>query len=408
MRYIRFITLLVFFFFCLYATLSLSAQDNDTRLSNHADIIFNELKLNNQAVLAYDTLGNLWSYDFDSGVFVPARINEELKPEIIIEPVTTRCTEERTVKPYEKGSVLVKFDEFVNGDIMAYGRVTVKGWVKGNVQSINQSVVVTESGQVDGYVKAPEIDIKEGGRVLGKQYITSTFDIPVKSFPYGFLVVIICVTAFFIIMGFLVVQLMPRQLDNFRECMCGHRVKTYLLGFLLVVLIPVITLLVAITIVGLVVVVFVPLLYIVAIAFGVISFGQTLGDVFSKKVWGTKKSILFSVFTGIFTLMLPWFLTSLLFNSASPVQRGFGIFFLVVSIGLSTFPVFCGVGAAFLTRWGFRKYISFADRMAMEPFQAPAPPPIPKEPPVITPSMLKPEKPDSETSSGKGPLSSEE
>ncbi|MBN1211882.1 MAG: polymer-forming cytoskeletal protein [candidate division Zixibacteria bacterium] len=413
----RLLKLFIFIFITAFAALSLSATDesaptdssNESVTEYPSELIFNELQLSPEGVIAYDTLGNRWRFDFDSGVFVPSRVSDEYTPEITIDPVEVRCTEERRVQDYEKTSVLIGYDEYVDGDIVAYGRVTVKGWVKGNIQSINKRVVVTESGQVDGGIKAPEIIVKEGGIVLGKQIVTTPFDIPtVDSFPYDFLVAVISLTAFFLLFGFLVVQLMPRQLVNFRECMCRHRVKTYLLGFLFVILMPVIVILVVITIVGTVVVILVPILYIIAIALGIISIGQSIGESLSGRIWGSPKSVLFSIILGVFAIMLPWIFTSMLFNSTNEVQFGFGIFFLVISIILSSFPVFSGVGAAILTRVGFRKYVSFADRLAQEPTLAPAPPPIPKEPPIITPPPIKPVKPDTPFPPGKGPLPSDE
>jgi len=412
----RLLKFFIFLFITAFAALSLFAQDesapaepeSESEAEYPSELLFNELQLSPEGVIAYDTLGNRWRYDFDSGIFVPSRVSDEYTPEVVIDPVEIRCTEERRVQAYEKTSVLIGYDEFVDGDIVAYGRVTVKGWVKGNIQSINKRVVVTESGQVDGYIKAPEIIVKDGGVVLGKQVTTTAFDIPaVKDFPYDFLIAVISLTAFLLVFGFLVVQLMPRQLENFRVCMCRHRVKTYLLGFLFVILMPVIVILVVITIVGTVVVIFVPILYVIAIALGIISFGQTLGDSLSKRIWGSKKSVLFSIIFGVFAFMLPWIFTSLMFNSYNEVQFGFGVFFLVISIILSTFPVFSGVGAAILTRVGFRQYVSFADRLAQEPTLAPAPPPIPHEPPIITPPTIKPIKPDSPIPPGKGPLPSD-
>jgi len=413
----RLLKFFIFLFITAFAALSLFAQnesvpvepESEPELEYPSELLFNELQLSPEGVIAYDTLGNRWRYDFDSGIFVPSRVSDEYIPEVTIDPVEIRCTEERRVQAYEKKSVLIGYDEYVDGDIVAYGRVTVKGWVKGDIQSINKRVVVTESGQVDGGIKAPEVIVKDGGVVLGKQITTTAFDIPaVEGFPYDFLVAVISLTVFFLVFGFLVVQLMPRQLENFRECMCQHRVKTYLLGFLFVILMPIIVLLVMITIVGMVVVIFVPILYVIVFAFGIIAFGQTLGDSLSKRIWGSKKSLLFSAILGVFALMLPWIFTSLLFNSANEVQFGFGVFFLVISIILSTFPVFSGVGAAILTRVGFRKYVSFGDRLAQEPNLAPAPPPIPDKPPIITPLPIKPIKPDSPIPPGKGPLPSDE
>jgi len=398
------------------SALSLQAQDEELPIDTVDTVdevtpeepvevlVFNELKLTREGVIAYDSLGDRWQYDFDSDVFVPARALPERAPEIVIDPVEIRCTEELKIEGYPKRSVLIGYDEYVNGDIVAFSRVTVKGWVKGDVQSISRSVVVTESGQVDGDIKAPEIIVRDGGIVLGKQVISTKIELPVKSITYDFIVVIIVLTAFFLLAGFLVVQLMPRQLENFQSCMCRHRVKTFLLGFISSLFFPIVIAVLAVTIVGLIVVPLVPILYIVAVAFGMISFGYNIGRMLAKRFFNIERGQLFQVLLGIVTVMGLWLLASIFMSPQSDVANGFGIFFLVISIIITTYPVFSGVGAALLTRVGFRQYVSFADKMQEQGVQSPAPPPIPQEPPIMTPPPVKPVMPEGETSSPRGPF----
>ncbi|MFZ5979564.1 MAG: polymer-forming cytoskeletal protein [Candidatus Zixiibacteriota bacterium] len=409
-----FLNLIVSFgFITALPALSLYAQEEDTSIVDTTvkeiskktpdNLIFNELRLSQNGVYAYDTLGERWRYDFDSDVFVPAEDQSEQAPEIVIDPVEKRCTEELKIEDYPRSSVLVGYDEYVDGDIVAYSRVTVKGWVKGSVQSISSSVVVTESGQVDGDVKAPEIVIRDGGVVLGRQIIATKIELPVEGIAYDFIVVIIALTAFFLLAGFLVVQLMPRQLENFQNCMCRHRVKTFLLGFIGSLVFPIVIAVLAVTIVGIIVVPVVPLLYIVAVAFGMISFGYTLGQKLASRFFHIEKGLLFQVLLGIVTVMVLWLLTSILMTAQNDVSFGFGVFFLVVSIIICTYPVFSGVGAALLTRLGFRQYVSFADKMQQQGAQMPAPPPIPQEPPIMTPPPVRPFIPENEPTPPRGP-----
>ena len=394
------------------SALSLKAQDENAPVDTievspeiaPEILVFNELKLTREGVVAYDSLGDRWQYDFDSDVFVPALAVPERDPEIVIDPVETRCTEELKIEDYPKSSVLIGYDEYVDGDIIAYGRVTVKGWVKGDIQSITRNVVVTESGKVDGDIKAPEIIVKDGGIVLGKQIISTKIELPVRAITYDFIVVIIVLTAFFLLAGFLVVQLMPRQLENFQSCMCRHRVKTYLLGFIFSLVFPILIAVLAVTIVGLIVVPVVPLLYIVAVAFGMISFGYTIGRMLAKRFFNIERGLLFQAMIGILTVMSLWLLTSIFMYPQNDVANGFGVFFLVMSIIVSTYPVFSGVGAALLTRVGFREYVSFADKMQQQGTRMPAPPPIPQEPPIMAPPPVKPFIPEDETSTPRGPF----
>jgi hypothetical protein len=67
---------------------------------------------------------------------------------------------------------------------------------------------------------------------------------------------------------------------------------------------------------------------------------------------------------------------------------------LVISIIISTIPVCTGVGAALLTRFGFRNYLSWKD-FKTETFEAPAPPPLSGEFDAMPSSPQPPTPPDS-------------
>ncbi|MEW6413270.1 MAG: polymer-forming cytoskeletal protein [Candidatus Zixiibacteriota bacterium] len=365
-----------------------------------ADTVFEKISLGTDGVTALDTAGRFWYYDFTFETFIvgdpdegPIEDGGYEKPGfgVDIPPVEERCTEERVIKPFVK-SALIGLDEYVDGDIVAYGRVTIKGWVKGNVRSIDKRVLVTETGRVDGDIQAPEIVVKEGGIVLGEQIMSETplqgLEGIIDRYSYDGMIVVLSFTAVFLFFGFLVTTLMPKQMQNFNECLIRDKIKCYLLGFFFVLMMPVIILLMALTIVAAVLIPLLPLVYFFAIVLGVISFGNFIGGLITIRFLQSRRSLLLQSSLGIVALMLLWLVTAILLGSSQPVSEGFGIFLLVVSICVSSYPLFTGVGAAVLTRFGFKQYVSWKlqkQRTPGGPAPTPAPPPIPKAPPEPSP-----------------------
>jgi hypothetical protein len=155
-----------------------------------------------------------------------------------------------------------------------------------------------------------------------------------------------------------------------------------LLGFLFLLLLPAIVLLVTVTIVGMIIVPFVPLIYVIAFVLGIVSFGEMIGKQFSLRYLGGERGRLLQSTIGILLLMSFWFIVAVLLGSSDSVSQGFGIFFLVASIMLTSYPVVGGIGAAILTRFGFREYLGWKERREREgsvTLPTPAPPPIPDD-----------------------------
>ena len=363
---------------------SISDAHDTGSLDFATDLLFGEIILTPEGVVAIDTGGYDWHYDFKVDSFVEGlgsgteistlagRTGNE-------EDIADRCTEQRWVGTLEK-SVLIGYDEFVKGDIIAYGRVTIRGWVKGNVKSIRGRVLITESGQVEGSVEAPRVVKKPGGSVLG-DIIESESPLELKDFSPAFsgdgLVVAIVFTVLLMFFCFLLVELMPRQVRRMQDCIDQRRIRTSLLGFLFLLLMPVVIALAAITIVGLIVVPFIPFIYLGAFILGEVIFGNVIGRRVAVRFLGGEKSMLFQSVLGVFLHMSLWILVAILLGQQDSVAEGFGIFFLVVAIIITTFPVLSGLGSAVLTRFGFRDYVGLRDRRHSEGgTQAPAPPPI--------------------------------
>ena len=373
--------------------------------------IFNEIELSPEGIVAYDTSGNRWVYDFSLEAFVPGEL-ASTEPEtgheaggeaaLPIPPVEQRCIVPKIVKPYQR-EVLVGYDEYVDGDITAYGRITVRGWVKGSILSYNGTVEVTESGQVNGDIMAPHVEVQPGGTVYGEITQTGSLtdlprDVLSYSFSAGGLWVVTGFTIFLLFGGFIAVTLASRQVGRFHHCIAHYPVKSFMIGLLVTVLMPMVILLVVITIVGVLVVPFVPLIYAIAFTLGIVTFSQRIGGAIVSKYASRKAAGMLSFVIGLALLMALWYVVAILMGSGDAVSRGFGIFFLVLSILYTAYQICAGAGAAVLTRFGFRDYVSFDDRVrtAGGASRPPAPPPMPKVPPVVRPPEPPPYSGDDE------------
>ena len=353
-----------------------------------SDTTFYEIMLSDDGVVAVDTAGYEWYYDFDRGQW-EAGIPEpdEVDSRSIgigtgdddQEPISERCTVKKWIKPAETRPVMIGFDEYVDGDIIVLDRVTIKGWVTGDVRSLGKRVLVTETGWVDGNIEAPKVIVREGGYVGGTVVEeASPLDFDLKS-PFSVVGIIVAAsfTALLLLSTLLVVTVAPRHCENFCDCLEANKAKTFFLGFLLWLLLPPLLVLVIITIVGAFVVWLVPLAYFAAASIGMIAFGNMIGRVFACQFLGGEKGRLFQTLVGILLTMSLWFISATLLGANGGTAEGFGVFFLVVAILVTAFPAASGLGAAFLTRFGFREYRGWKDRTksAAEP-PPPAPPPL--------------------------------
>ncbi|MEW6050745.1 MAG: polymer-forming cytoskeletal protein [Candidatus Zixiibacteriota bacterium] len=395
----------------LFASLAAVAQNRPGATGDIHDTIFDEIELTAEGVTATDTLGNRWRYDFETDQFVPDEEGRSRSPrfpeggrgrETSAAPVEERCTDEQVIKPFQR-SALVGYDEYVDGDIIAVGRVTVKGWVKGDIQTINGRVLVTESGQVDGDIKAPEIVVRPGGKVLGQQIISDPLiDFPTREFGRQFsvdgLIIALSLTAFFLLVGFIGLSLAPRQFGNMGRCLRQYPVRSTLMGVAMVFLLPIVFLVLAITIVGILLIPFLPLLMVIAAASGVVAFGTAIGQRLLRRWQTGEDGGLLQSLGGTILFMLLWVAVAILLGTGDEISQGFGIFFLVVAIIVSVHPVCGGIGSAVLTRFGGRPYASFRDRHQIHETgaPAPAPPPIPTAPPFVAPPPVPPIVPRSD------------
>ncbi|KAA3637607.1 MAG: hypothetical protein DWP97_00590 [Calditrichaeota bacterium] len=362
-----------------------------------ADTIFNEIILTERGVVAVDTAGDDWYYDFILDKFVEGTIPQtediidESAPVVANQvPVEERAINLKQIKNF-KSNIIIESDEYVVHDIIATGRVTVKGWVQGNIRALDNRVLVTSTGQVDGDVIAPTVIIRDGGVVLG-EIVEGEDAINFPSFPTEFsevgMVVIIVIMFFMFVTIFMINALMPKKLQVIADCYNSYTIRNTLLGFLAFMMMPLVIALVVITIVGIPLALFVPLVYLAASIIGIGCFAHNLGGRISRRFLGGDKNRYFQTFVGFSIFAITWILGISLFtgNPEDSPEFGFGIFLFVLSIVITFVPFYGGIGASLLTRFGFKPYKSWKDKHASDgPSPAPAPPPIPTVPDINPP-----------------------
>lgn len=347
------------------------------------DTVFETVRLSSTGVIAVDTFGNSWQYDFRSAVFIPYQpvIRDELP---FSEPVADRCIEQLTPAAFSR-EVLVGYIEFVERDIVALGSVIINGWVQGSVTSINGKVLVNHSGQVDGNIRAPEIEISSGGVVSGEQTVTTPFQVPVSLLEGNLFWIVLAVGLLIFITGFLIVSLMPSQLQTLGDCIHRYKWRTFGLGIAsLVILFPVMLTVSIISIVGLVITPLIPLAYFFGVCMGIVYSGKQLGNFLLSRFGVRKPALASASFVGLSLLTITWVLSVWLSQAAGPMIQAIGTILLALIALYTALPLFTGLGASLLTRFGFRPYIGLhEEQLSAEKAPAPAPPPIPETPPSI-------------------------
>lgn len=372
--------------------------------------VFVSIELTNEGVTAIDSAGNRWYYNFNTETFVEARddalderpLRDPDRTVEVADPVDKRCTERLKVDRASLRAVYVGYDEYVDGNIEAFNRVTIKGWVKGNVQSFNKPVLVTASGQVDGDIRAPEIEVKPGGIVLGRQIITQPSsavpDYITTRFSAVGIWVVFGFTLALLLLDFLSASLVPRHTGRVVDCVLRYPLRCFLLGLVLVFLLPVILTLVIITVVGILLVPLVPFALLLALAFGMTAVTTRFAGLLMRRDFADPRALLVRSLVAVVGYMALWALVAILLGangSGGDALQGFGIALLVISIIVTVHPFLSGLGALALTRFGTRDYISFRERSGPDTptAAAPAPPPMPEAPLRPRPFIPTPPRP---------------
>lgn len=371
-----------------HASTPFAAGDDTTSKKNQ---YFESIRLTPDGVLAVDTLGLRWRYQFDSSRWlVETRSAGGRSEDVRPDPAAKRCTEARSIGGLQK-SVLIGYEEYCDNDIIARGNVTVKGWAKRNVTSLTGRVVVNDGGRVDGNITAPEIDLRPGSDVRGSSTITTpigaTVDFlsvdPFKaawwSYGIGFGLILLS--------GILILIFFRKRFNYISQCLEQHHSRSLLTGIAAVFSIPVVAVLLLFTLIGVVLIPLLPVVLLVAGSCGFLWVGCELALRASKNTprpvcqrWGWIAILA--------VLGLGWFLAIDGWQFKRWERGGQGLLFAALAVS-TLYTISSGLGAIILTRIGSRPYLRF-DAAAGN--QSEIDQPRPEIPDVVIPRYARTEK----------------
>ncbi len=372
----------------LHSTPAKAAGDDSTSKKTQ---YFESIRLSPDGVLAVDTLGLRWRYQFDSTRWlVETRSAGGRREEVRPDPAAKRCTEARSIGGLQK-SVLLGYEEYCDNDIISRGNVTIKGWAKRNVTSLTGRVVVNDGGRVDGNITAPEIDLRPGSDVRGSSTITTpigaTVDFlsvdPFKAawWSYGVGMGLILVS------GILILVFFRKRFNYISQCLEQHQSRSLLTGIAAVFSLPVVAVLLLFTLIGVVLIPLLPVVLLVAGSCGFLWVGCEMAIRVSKNTprpiclrWG---------WIAILALLgLSWYL-AIDGWQFKRWERG-GQSLLFGALAISTMYIICaGLGSIILTRVGSRPYLRFDSVTGNQSEDDPSRPEIPD---VVIPRYARSEK----------------
>jgi len=368
-----------------------SARDSAT----NEDTTLEELHLSSDGVYGVDSGGAEWEYDFSQGHFVKGKVKTEgtrtvfRKSETDIIRDTDSAKKEiysaiKRIKGLQLGAIEIGPGEKVDGPLVAVGPITVEGLVDGDVISYKK-ITVTESGEITGDARAPEIVKMRGGVIGGRRYETDLPKMPqidiFQETSYSALIVNLVILSVLLFCGFLATAIMPKPISRLHDCMQTRFLKSFLTGFLVWILFAPLFALLCLTIIGIPIAIFaLPIALVLALILGIVALGQTFGEWAGKYFGGQSGTQLPHVIFGLAILYAPWIIMSLLRISPSSVSRGFSIPFLIISIIIWSIGVTAGLGSVVLTRFGSRD-CSRAKKISIRLEVVPSPPP-PSPPPL--------------------------
>jgi hypothetical protein len=304
------------------------------------------------------------------------------------------------------GAVEVDEGEIVKGSIVAIGRVTVKGVVRGDVISY-KGITITSTGTIEGDARAPEILKMRGGVITGSRYENPLPSIPeiviFEKTSSAALTVILIIFASLILLGLLIVAVVRKAVTRVQHCLETGMVKSFLIGLAFWFALGPLMALLVLTIIGIpVATLILPMALILAIILGIIGFSLYLGGRLKTSIEWSKDSAVKQTLIGLSVLMVPWILMSALMVPSS----GLSDLFLVIAIILWSIVICAGIGAVILTRFGTRGCVKKTDesiKVSAEfgKVKPPSPPPLGpeftrRESPGQTPSPTPPPLKDDE------------
>ncbi len=222
----------------------------------------------------------------------------------------------------------IKIDGLILGEVQAGGEtISVTGEIGKSANLNAKEIFVSQSSVIKGDLKyrARRAEIMEGANILGK-----VEKLPIKekakkskwlSWKFYFWKFIFMVAG--IIVGFVFIKLFPSLISKVKE-EASHTLKSLGIGFALLICVPVISIIFAITILGLPISLIIFVLYLIILYIGRIIFASLIGDKILKK-----ESPILSLIVGMFIFTV---LFSLPFV-------GWLLKLIAVSIGLGAFGI---------------------------------------------------------------------
>lgn len=375
---------------------------------------------------AVDTQGREWFYDKDERRFT-LRWDQEMRngyAEDVIMFVSGFDTvivgrdrpddwaiEPLRVSSFSSSAIHVSFEEYVRRKIRCSEEVRVDGLVRGDVFS-QEEIIVGETGVIDGDAFAPQITIRSGGMITGREKIESPlfgagreFDDDIRVLvnfgPFAYFGVF---AGLLILVAFISLAVSPTAVERASDAISKYPGVTFWVGLGGVPVYVLATVITAATLVG------IPLAILMIIAFpwaalvGVVAFSRHTGALALRAYGASGWSALKQIALGAVILMGLWALALALEGSRADFLAGWGGLLFVVAIIVTIVTVATGFGGIVLTRFGRREYVR-SERVIGGTPPPPAPPPIPGSapqppPPEPPPMPHGPETPPPPPSQG--------
>lgn len=182
----------------------------------------------------------------------PAAAQEENRRDHVVLTGEIHIEEGETVDSAVIFNGPATIDGVVAGPVVAFnGDVTISGTVEEDVVVFNGAVTVRSGAEVGGDLSAREEPVVEDGATVRGQVRRRAFDLDRGPFPFfARLAVWIAVTVSLLALGFLLLLLFPRGMDAIDLAWRTQMGGSIGWGLLLLVGLPVVGVLIAITIVG--------------------------------------------------------------------------------------------------------------------------------------------------------------
>ncbi|MBD3170268.1 MAG: hypothetical protein GF307_12350 [candidate division Zixibacteria bacterium] len=252
--------------------------------------------------------------------------------------------------------VIVEEAEEVYGSItVVSGDIIVRGRVEGDVTSVNGDVLVASTGKVFGNVSAfgGTVERESGSVVTGEKVEATAYGLrkPHISFPFSAVFFALIVLVF----SLTAVTVAPKNVAKVQKAIESNVFKTFFLGYLFIMALPLAMLILVITVVGIPVAgIAVPVLTAAAIIMGFSALSNIVGARFLEITRSPEKSKVINVLIGG-ALMFALLIVGVLFDSIFGIFGSISNIFKIIGIVILCCIVLpISFGASVLTVLGTR------------------------------------------------------